>query len=158
MFRSRKLINNFIFSNNHQCYRPFYRYGGHIELIRFKEYDRMPRGHEHISFVFSSAFRDIFFLNLSQNKIVMGKKILVSCLDVKMIAFFQFSVRNMDCHLFFSGKRRSLLHQNTARGSFCPLESYSKKTLRKNVPKSARKYKRNVLMPPGHPIILLKSN
>ena len=28
----------------------------------------------------------------------------------------------------------------------------------KNDPKSARKYKRNVLMPPGHPIILLKSN
>ena len=40
--------------------RPFYRYGGHIELIRFKEYYRMPRGHEHISFVFSSAFWDIF--------------------------------------------------------------------------------------------------
>ena len=40
--------------------RPFYRYGGHIELIRFKEYYRMPRGHEHISFVFSNAFRDIF--------------------------------------------------------------------------------------------------
>ena len=40
--------------------RPFYRYGGHIELIRFKEYYRMPMGHEHISFVFSSAFRDIF--------------------------------------------------------------------------------------------------
>ena len=30
--------------------------------------------------------------------------------------------------------------------------------LRKNVPKGARKYKRNVLMLPGHPIILLKSN
>ena len=40
--------------------RPFYRYGGHIELIRFKEYYRMPRGHDHISFVFSSVFRDIF--------------------------------------------------------------------------------------------------
>ena len=40
--------------------RHFYRYGGHIELIRFKEYYRMLRGHEHISFVFSSAFRDIF--------------------------------------------------------------------------------------------------
>ena len=39
--------------------RPFYRYGGHIELIRFKEYYRMPRGHDHISFVFLSAFRDI---------------------------------------------------------------------------------------------------
>ena len=45
-----------LMSNN----RPFYRYGGHIELIRFKEYYRMPRGHEHISYVFSSAFRDIF--------------------------------------------------------------------------------------------------
>ena len=54
--------------------------------------------------------------------------------------------------------RRSLLHPNTAQGSFFPLQSYSKKTLRKNVPKSVRKYKRNVLMPPGHPIILLKSN
>ena len=40
--------------------RPFYRYSGHIELIRFKEYYRMPRGQEHISFVFSSTSRDIF--------------------------------------------------------------------------------------------------
>ena len=65
---------------------PFYRYGGHIELIRFKEY---------------------------------------------------------------SGKRRSLLHPNTAQGSFFSLQSYSKKTLRKNVPKSARKYNRiNSIWPP----------
>jgi len=40
--------------------RPFYRYGGHIELIRFKEYYRMPRGYEYISFVFSSVFWNIF--------------------------------------------------------------------------------------------------
>ena len=46
-----------IFSTN--VNRPFYRHGGHIESIRFKEYYRMPRGQEHISFVFSSAFRDI---------------------------------------------------------------------------------------------------
>ena len=40
--------------------RPFYRYGGRVELIRFKEYYRMPWGHEHISFVSSlSAFRNI---------------------------------------------------------------------------------------------------
>ena len=39
--------------------RPFYRYGGRVELIRFKEYYRMPWGHEHISFVFLSAFRNI---------------------------------------------------------------------------------------------------
>ena len=41
---------------------------------------------------------------------------------------------------------------------FFPLQSYSKKALRKNVPESARKYKRNGFMPPGHPIIGLKSN
>ena len=52
--------SNSILQCNQQSNRPFYRYGGHIELIRFKEYYRMPRGHEHISFVFSSAFRDIF--------------------------------------------------------------------------------------------------
>ena len=60
--------------------------------------------------------------------------------------------------VYFSGKRRSLLHPNMAQGSFFPLQSYSKKTLRKNVLKSVRKYKRNVLMPSGHLIILLKSN
>ena len=54
--------------------RPFHRYGGHIELIRFKEYYRMPRGHGHILFVCTSAFRDIFFLKFSENKILMGKK------------------------------------------------------------------------------------
>ena len=37
--------------------------GGHIELTRFKEYNRMPRGHENILFIFSSAFRDIFSLS-----------------------------------------------------------------------------------------------
>ena len=31
-----------------------------------------------------------------------------------------------------------------------------RKLLQKNVPKSARKYKRNVLMLPGNPIILVK--
>ena len=42
----------------------------------------MPRGHQHISFVFSTAFRDIFSV------LVMEKKILVPCLDVIVIAFF----------------------------------------------------------------------
>ena len=45
--------------------------------------------------------------------------------------------------------RGPLLHPNMAQGSFVPLQSYSKKTLRKNVPKSARKYKQNELMQPG---------
>ncbi|CAH3197591.1 unnamed protein product, partial [Porites evermanni] len=35
--------------------RPFYRYSGHIELIQFKEYYRMPRGHEQILFALESV-------------------------------------------------------------------------------------------------------
>ena len=61
-------------------YRPLYWYGGHIELIWFKEYYRMPKGHESIS--------GHFFLKFSYYKIVMGKKIFVPCLDVRMITFF----------------------------------------------------------------------
>ena len=85
----------------------------------------------------------------------MGKKILVPCLDVIMIAFFpeKYTVKDQ-----ISNTKLEKGDPNTAQGSLFPLQSYSKKTLRKNVPKSARKYKRNVLMPPGHPIILLKSN
>ena len=48
--------------------------------------------------------------------------------------------------------------QTRHKDLFFPLQSYCKKTLRKNVPKSAPKYKRNVLMPPGHPIIPLNRN
>ena len=40
----------------------------------------MPRGRGHILFVCTSAFRDILIL--------MGKKIVVPCLDVIIIAFF----------------------------------------------------------------------
>ena len=41
----------------------------------------------------------------------------------------------------FSGKRRSLLHLNTAQQSFFfPLQSYSKKILRKNALKGTCKY------------------
>ena len=40
----------------------------------------MPRGDEHNPFsVFTSAFR-AFFFKFSENKIVMGKKIVVPCL------------------------------------------------------------------------------
>ena len=74
---SKTLVSNFYLFESYQKYlhrdkgnRPFYRYDGHIELIRFKEYYGMPRGHEH-----------------DPKKIVMGKKVVVPCLDVIMIAF-----------------------------------------------------------------------
>ena len=57
-----------------------------LKLIRFKEYYRMPRGHEHICIF--ERFSGHFVLKFSLNKIVMGKKILVPCFDVIMIAFF----------------------------------------------------------------------
>ena len=84
--------------------RPFQRYGGHIELIRFKDYYRMPRGHEQHFVCIFERFSGHFFLKFSQNKIVIAKKILVPCLDVILIAFFWFSIRRMVFHCIFLGK------------------------------------------------------
>ena len=42
--------------------RPFYRYGGHIELVIFKEYCGMPGGHEHL---FNARLSGHFFLKFS---------------------------------------------------------------------------------------------
>ena len=55
---------------------------------------------------------------------------------------YSLSIRNMVFQtytVYFCGKRRSSLHPNTAQRYFLPLQSYSKKTLRKNVPKGAHK-------------------
>ena len=70
--------------------RPFYRDGGHIELIRLKKYYGMAQGHEHdpkYSLSNYARFSGQFFVMVLQNKIVMGKKIVVPCLAVIMIAF-----------------------------------------------------------------------
>ena len=40
--------------------RPFYQYGGHIELIRFKEYYRMPRGMSTFRLYFRALFGTFF--------------------------------------------------------------------------------------------------
>ena len=48
--------------------RPFYRHGGHIELIRFKEYYGMPRGHGHdpiYSLSIYARFSGQFFFKFS---------------------------------------------------------------------------------------------
>ena len=100
--------------------RPFYRYGGHIELIRFKENYGMSRGHDRdpiYSLSIYARFSGQFFSKFSEKKILMGKKIVVPCLDVLLIAFFP---RNT--------KWSSLFRVDTER------------------------------VPPGQPIILLKSN
>ena len=47
-FKDRQL-NSVTFQTSKEKFlnRPFYRYGGHIELIGFNEYYGMPRAHEH---------------------------------------------------------------------------------------------------------------
>ena len=40
--------------------RPFYRYGSHIELIGFKEYYGMPRGHEDDPVYLNEYLRALF--------------------------------------------------------------------------------------------------
>ena len=40
--------------------RPFYPYGGHIELIGFKEYYGMPRGHDHDPIFSQQYLRALF--------------------------------------------------------------------------------------------------
>ena len=57
--------------------RLFYRYGGHIELLGFKEYYGMPKGHENdpiYSLSIYARFSGKFFFKFSEKKIVMGKK------------------------------------------------------------------------------------
>ena len=58
---------------------------------------------------------------------------------------------------YFSGKRRSLLHPNTHNDLFVPLGIRKEKLARKARVNSERVY-RILLMPLGHPIILLKCN
>ena len=57
--------------------RPFYRYGGHIELIGFKEYYGMARGMSTIRYTRISIyarFSGQLCLSFPKKKIVMGKK------------------------------------------------------------------------------------
>ena len=54
-----------IMGNVEVANRPFYRYGGHIELVRFKEYYEIPRGHEHDPIYTRSVFTRAFWANFS---------------------------------------------------------------------------------------------
>ena len=114
----------------------------------------MPRGHKHISFVFSCPFRVIF--SKSVLRIRLGNKdpcALIGCNNDRLFPekctvkdHISNTKLEKDDHYYIQTRHKDL---------FFPLQSYSKKTLRKNVRKGTQKYKRNVFMPPGHPIILL---
>ena len=68
--------------------------------------------------------------------------------------------RERNC--LFLGKKAIIITLKQGTTFFFPLQSFFRKTSRKIGSKSARTYTervfRNVLIPPGHPIILFKSN
>ena len=101
--------------------RPFYRYGGYIQLISFKEYYGMPRGHELDPIYSFGIYARFSVLNSKRKK----KQLKLWTLRRNWYGLLLY---------FFSRKRRSLLHPNTVQSSFFPLKSYSWKTLRKNCP------------------------
>ena len=68
--------------------RPFYRYGGHVELIGFKEYYGIPQGLWAWSDILASVFPRSFRAKFSTKKIVMGKKDSCAAFGVIMTAFF----------------------------------------------------------------------
>ena len=127
--------------------RPFYRYGGHIEFD-LRSIIGCPGGISTFRLYFE-RFSGHFFLKFSQNQIVTGKKIFVPCLDVIMIAFFQFSIRNMVFHDIFLGKKAIIITFKHGTRILLPITILFLENIKKKCPKSPRKYKRNVLTPPG---------
>ena len=104
--------------------RPFYRYGGHVEFIRFKEYHGMPRRH-----------------SLSIYARFLGKK------RTSLYIF-----REKSDHCYIQTRHNDLFsHYNPFIGKL------EEKLARKARVNTERVY-RIVVVPPGHPIILLKSN
>ena len=78
-------------------YRPFYRYGSHIESIRLREYYGTPKRHKHdpiYSISIYARFSGQFFFKFSHKKDFQGKKIVVPCLDVIMIVFFAGNIQS----------------------------------------------------------------
>ena len=51
----------------------------------------------------------------------MGKKIRLPCLDVIMIAFFLFSIRNMVFHCIFLGKKAIIIASKHGTRIFFPM-------------------------------------
>ena len=111
--------------------RPFYRYGGHTELITFKEYYGMPRGHELDPIYSFGIYARFSVLNSKRKK----KQLKLWTLRRNWYGLLLY---------FFSRKRRSLLHPNTVQSSFFALKSYSWKTLRTIAPKSSPRYSESV--------------
>ena len=89
----------------------------------------------------------------------MGRKILVQCLEVIVDRLFpeKYTVKDHISNTKIE-KGDHYYIQTQHKDLFSHYNLILRKLKKRKVPKRARKYKRNVLMHPGHPIILLKSN
>ena len=71
-------------------------------------------------------------------------------------SIYSLSIRNMVVHCTFLGEQATCKHGSTI---FIPIRILFQENLKKKMPRRALvNTKQNVLMPPGHPIMLLKSN
>ena len=109
-------------------------------------YERLLAGNSSISLAGSEE--QIIFFQQSPKMLKMASETFIHAL----LLFFRSFSQNfpLGAPVIITSKHGTTI--------FFSLQSYSKKTSRKNVPKGARTNKQNVLMPPGHPTILLKSN
>ena len=157
--------------------RPFYRYGGHIELIRFKEYYGMPRGHEHDP-LYQLSIRNMVFVEVIARLEVIFGIIINSTSDISKLLYVisravrrvkfetilkyhswylcqisrtlsQSNCRNFSCSsitLYVSREKGGHLYiQPLHYDLFFPLQSYSRKTLRKSTPKQCSRTLRTIM-------------
>ena len=91
---------------------------------------------------FSLCFRALFgtfFLKFSQNKIVMGKKILVLCFDVIIIAFSSLVLEIWSFTVYFSGKKAIIITSKHGTRIFFSFTILFKENFKKKCPEKRSK-------------------
>ena len=69
----------------------------------------------------------------------MGKKILVPCFDVIRIAFFYFSIRDMDFHCIFLGKKAIIITSKHGTNISFPITILFEENFKKKCPEKRSK-------------------
>ena len=71
---------------------------------------------------------------------------------------YSFSIRNMVFHYIFLGKKAMIITFKHCTTIFFAVTILFQENFKKKARVNTKRIYRNVLMPPGHPIMLLKSN
>ena len=89
--------------------------------------------------LYFERFSGHFFVKFSQNKVVMGKKIIWPFLDVIIIAFFLLSIKNMVFHCIFLGKKAIIITSKHGTRIFFPIRILFYENLKKKCPEKRSK-------------------